>query len=350
MKDNTSQLVDLLYHTSLISKTDKKGIIIYVNKNFCEVSGYTKEELIGNTHRLINSGTHDSQFWKEMFKKASKPDEIWNGVVTNKRKNGDLYYVISWISGIFNENSEHIGYISIRHDITQLINREKELKAVNNYLDYAAKMIRHDMYSGINIYMPRGVKSIQRRLPDDIVQKYKLEKPIQLLTNGLQHTQNIYEGIYEFTNIIKQNNKIEKNLQNVTHVLRQFFKKTSYGDFVNIAQLPEVKINSSLFCTAIDNLVRNGLKYNDSKNKMVQIYYNALMNTICIEDNGRGMTYDEFKIYNSAYARKDGQKENGSGLGLHICCAIIEQHGFDLTCTKLNNHNGVGTIFSIHLN
>jgi signal transduction histidine kinase len=86
-------------------------------------------------------------------------------------------------------------------------------------------------------------------------------------------------------------------------------------------------------CTSIDNLIRNGLKYNDSKSKLVKIYSEG--DYICIEDNGRGITQKEFEELSKPYVRKEGQKETGSGLGLNICKAILKEHGFDITAEKL---------------
>ena len=92
--------------------------------------------------------------------------------------------------------------------------------------------------------------------------------------------------------------------------------------------LPTIKVNESLFCTAIDNLIRNGLKYNDSENKIIKVY--SENNYIVVEDNGRGLSPDEFTQMSKPYARKDNQEEQGSGLGLNICKSILEEHGFKI--------------------
>ena len=85
----------------------------------------------------------------------------------------------------------------------------------------------------------------------------------------------------------------------------------------------------------IDNLIRNGLKYNDSKSKIVHIYKED-NNTIVIEDNGRGMSKEEFEEYSKPYTRKEDQKEGGSGLGLNITIAIMKEHGFIVTSEKMD--------------
>ena len=108
--------------------------------------------------------------------------------------------------------------------------------------------------------------------------------------------------------------------------------------------LSEPLLNVSLFCTAIDNLIRNGLKYNDSKRKLVIVYLEDEQ-TICIKDNGRGLSKEDFIEYSKPYSRKVGQKEPGSGLGLNIAQTIIKEHDFLLDCQKIDN----GTIMRIKI-
>ena len=96
-----------------------------------------------------------------------------------------------------------------------------------------------------------------------------------------------------------------------------------------------MSVNEALFCTAIDNLIRNGLKYNDSLSKVVKIRRDE--NFIYVEDNGRGMTNEEFKILSKPSTRKEGHIESGTGLGLNICIAILEEHGFYVNCDKILN-------------
>jgi len=103
-------------------------------------------------------------------------------------------------------------------------------------------------------------------------------------------------------------------------------------------------VNQALFCTAIDNLVRNGLKYNDSETKVVAISMEDEQH-IAVQDNGRGMTQAEFDHLSQPYTRREGQKETGTGLGLNICVAILNEHGFKVTCEK----NEVGTKIKIKI-
>jgi len=323
----------LLLETCLISKADKYGKITYANENFCRVSGYSKEELIGQDHKMVNSGYHTKEYWREMYETVIKERKIWQDTVTNKNKNGELYYVKSWIQATFDSDDNFTGFISVRQDVSEIVKAKNEIDKKNAYLEHAAKILRHDMHSGINTYIPRGVSSLERRLSPEIIKELKIESPLKMIKEGLNHTQKVYRGVYEFTNMVKQNAELTKSLYNLKEILDDYLRTTAYKDQVIILDLPTVFVNEALFCTAIDNLIRNGLKYNDSPTKYIKIYKDN--DYLIVEDNGRGMDCSEFDHLSKPYTRKEGQKESGSGLGLNICVEILKIHGFSVSCEKL---------------
>ena len=234
-----------------------------------------------------------------------------------------------------------ISFITIRKYRRENYSKFKEIQQKNIYLEHAAKIIRHDMHSGINTYLPRGVISLERRIPKEIIKEYKLGPSLRLLKEGLDHTRKVYEGVYAFTDLVKFDKKLPKQNVELGKILNGFLEKTAYSDQIDISLNLNVEINVSLFCTAIDNLIRNGLKYNDSKTKFVKVYSEE--NAICIEDNGRGLSEKDFLEYSKPYSRKDNQKEPGSGLGLNIAKTIFNEHGFKLEAEKITN----GTIMRV---
>ncbi|CAH9053882.1 Sensor histidine kinase RcsC [Pseudoalteromonas sp. CIP111854] len=102
---------------AIVSITDKKGDIIYVNDYFCQISGYTKEEIIGKNHRLIKSNVHDEAFYREIWS-TIKSGKTWRGDICNKQKEGGLYWVNSTITPMVDKEGKPYQYISIRTDIT----------------------------------------------------------------------------------------------------------------------------------------------------------------------------------------------------------------------------------------
>lgn len=327
------QSESLLIETCLISKADKFGRITYANDKFCKISGYTLQELVGSDHRIVNSGYHDKEYWANMYNVVTEK-KTWHGTVTNKNKMGELYYVKTWIKGMFDKKGEFVGYISVRQDVTEIIKSQQEITKQNTYLEHAAKIIRHDMHSGINTYIPRGLSSLERRLNPEVIKTLKLEAPIKMLKEGLSHTQRVYRGVYEFTNLVKPNAKLELKEYDLKRILKDYLSLTAYSNQVLIEDLGIHNVNEALFCTAIDNLIRNGLRYNDSPTKIVKIYKEE--NIIIVEDNGRGMSQQDFDHLSQPYVRKEGQKEQGSGLGLNICVQILKEHKFSISCEKIN--------------
>lgn len=330
-------------YSVLVSKADKNGKITYVNKKFEEVSGWKLKDAIGKDHNIVNSGKHSKEFWQKMYKKTVKEKKIWNDVVINKSKKGELYWVDSYIIAEFDDNDELKGFMSIRYDVTELMKKTEEIEKKNVYLEHAAKIIRHDMHSGINTYIPRGIKSLERRIDENTIQTLKLESPLKMLKEGLKHTQKVYKGVYEFTNLVKKDAVLEKTNCDLKQILDNYLSLTSYKSQVIIDDLITCDVNESLFCTAIDNLIRNGLKYNDSQSKFVKIFIEN--ENIIIQDNGRGLTQEDFNKLSMPYTRKEGQKESGTGLGLNICIAILKEHGFSISCEK----NEIGTKMKIKI-
>lgn len=218
----------------------------------------------------------------------------------------------------------------------------KELEQKNTYLEHAAKIIRHDMHSGINTYIPRGISSLERRVSPQEIDRLKIESPLKMIKDGLKHTQKVYKGVYEFTNLVKKNAEMSKVSCNVKNVLDDYLSLTSYKSQVTIDDSLsfDLEINEPLFCTAVDNLIRNGLKYNDSTTKHVKVYREGRRNSksgayIVIEDNGRGMSQKDFDFLSRPYTRLEGQKEEGTGLGLNICISILKEHKFIINVEKI---------------
>jgi len=223
-------------------------------------------------------------------------------------------------------------FLVVREFLKNKAFTSSELSKKNIYLEHAAKIIRHDMHSGINTYLPRGISALKRRLKQEDIDALKIESPLRLIEDGLAHARKVYAGVYEFTNLVKERAELNKTTCNVKDVLESYLRLTAYKNQVLLdANLPTIEINEALFCTAIDNLIRNGLKYNDSDTKWVKIYYDKYL---CIEDNGRGLTNDEFIELSKPYTRKPGQKEEGTGLGLNITLAIFKEHGFLVSAEK----------------
>jgi signal transduction histidine kinase len=210
---------------------------------------------------------------------------------------------------------------------------EKQLDDINKkntYLEHAAKIIRHDMHSGINTYIPRGLTSLEKRVTPDELKNLKIDTSIKMIKDGLAHTQRVYKSVYEFTNLVKQHVVLDKKLVDIKDILTNYISNTSYSSQVDIKDLIKLEVNEILFCNAVDNLIKNGLKYNDSNDKLVNIYIEE--DYLVVKDNGRGLTQKQFEKV--IKPKKDENKESEMALGLSISNVIFKEHGFEMFCDK----------------
>ncbi|WP_373069692.1 response regulator [Sulfurimonas sp.] len=113
--------------SNILSRTDISGKITYVNDKFIEISGYSEDELLGNTHRILKHPDNSAQIYKELWKTISS-GKVWNGQLMNRTKDGKTYYVDSSIIPIFDEAENIIEYLAIRHDVTDIVTFHQELE------------------------------------------------------------------------------------------------------------------------------------------------------------------------------------------------------------------------------
>ena len=112
---------------SIVSITDVKGIIIHANDKFCDISGYTAEELLGQNHRILNSGEHPAEFFADLWQTISN-GKPWHGEIKNLKKNGDPYWVQASIVPFLNEEGKPYRYVAIRTDVTDRKRAMEHLK------------------------------------------------------------------------------------------------------------------------------------------------------------------------------------------------------------------------------
>ncbi|NYE08234.1 PAS domain S-box-containing protein [Bacillus niacini] len=160
LKKSMQELIDIKFaldESSIVAITDSRGTITYINEQFSQISKYPKEELLGQDHRILNSGYHPNSFFKEMWKTIGS-GKVWKGEIRNRAKDGTFYWVDTTIVPFMNDKGKPYQYLAIRYEITERKRVEQELqKMMTTIIDVQEderKRLSRNLHDGIgqNLY------------------------------------------------------------------------------------------------------------------------------------------------------------------------------------------------------
>jgi PAS domain S-box-containing protein len=138
---DSAALLQTIHQHAIVSVADRAGHIIDVNDSFCAISGYSREELLGQNHRLINSGVHAGAFWETMWQTISA-GRSWRGEVCNKARDGSIYWVDSIVSPVLDAHGEVEKFISIRTDITERKRLQADIAEAHGLLEARERFLQ----------------------------------------------------------------------------------------------------------------------------------------------------------------------------------------------------------------
>ena len=310
-----------LNESAIVAITDKNGIITYVNREFCRISKYSKQELIGQNHRILKSGYHSPQFYSELWKMISNGN-VWRGELKNKAKDGTFYWVKTTIVPFLDKNGIIEQYISIRFDITdQKELQEKYIQAEKlAVIGELSSRITHDLkatLTGINLNLDL-LKLKQKNNPMiNLSEEFeRIKRSIKSMSQQIDDTLG-----YVRKNPIKLEKCVISDIINI--VLERIVIPNTITVKIEVMDL-QLECDQAKIESALTNLIINAVEVID-KNGEIHIRASEKDDHIIIQiqDSGIGIPENIMpKLFDPLFTTK----QYGTGLGLASCKNIVKIH------------------------
>ncbi|MBI2416445.1 MAG: PAS domain S-box protein [Ignavibacteriales bacterium] len=318
--------------------TDLNGRMIYVNPAFIAASGYTTEELLGNTPRVFSSNKHSTAFWDNMWSTIAA-GKVWVGEVENKRKDGEPFYTQLLISPIVNSDKKVIGYFGIHRDLHEKRNLERQLMHTQKMesIGALAAGVAHEVGNPL-ASISALVQIIQRRTEDEFI-KEKLE----LVKKQITRISKIIRDLVDFsrpTNYEMKLTDINANIRESIEIV-QVGKKAKDVSFVTDLdesllpirlvsdQIQQVFVN--ILINAVDAINERRALTNSPEKGEIKVSTLFVNNefTVIFQDNGIGLKQTNIpKIFEPFFTTKTEGK--GTGLGLWVSYGIVKSFQGDI--------------------
>lgn len=359
--------------SAIVAFTDAKGVITYCNDKFVRISGYSRDELIGRTHKIINAGFHPKSFWKEMWE-TIESGKVWKADIKNQAKDGSYYWVATTIVPFMDDSGEPYQYMAVRHEITARKEARQALARAVQELEEVSHRER-ERAEQLAVAHEKLVQANKRIREESakVIQAEKLSS-IGLLAAGVAHeVNNPLAGIMGCLKALRSGtltaereaeylDAIEDGLQRIETIVRGLLDfarpQRSAEAHVDLAELID---RCSVLLTPtmrkrgveIQNDIEHGrFRVSVDRQQMMQAAMNVLLNAIqaspkgstvtvsLIRDGDRvGITFrdqgpgipeeDRARVCDPFYTTK--AEGEGTGLGLAVTMGIIEAHGGGLT-------------------
>lgn len=351
-----SNIRHALDQSAIVAITDRAGKIIHVNDKFCEISKYPREQLLGQNHRIINSGHHSRDFFVEMWKTISG-GKIWEGEIRNRAKDGSYYWVNTTIVPFLDDKKEPYQYVSIRYEITQRKTAEEQLRVYADRLERSNQELQ-DFASVAAHDLQEPLRKIQA-FGDRLRTKYKPELGeegrdfLDRMLASAGRMRKLIDDLLTYSRVTTQakpfartdlNQVIHEVLSDLEHRIEQVQGK------VEVQKLPIIEADALQMRQLFQNLIANALKFHQKDTAPV-IHVGATLQggkcVISVSDNGIGFEDKYLDRIFTIFQRLHGKQEyEGTGVGLAVCRRIAERHQGTITA---KSSPGQGATFFVSL-
>jgi len=246
--------------SSIVSKANLKGIITYVNDAFCEMSKYTREELIGKNHNIVRHPDNPKSIFQNMWETIQKDKKIWKGIVRNRDKDGKSYYVNSLVMPIVDLNGNIIEYISLRNDVTNIMNPANQLNdAIKNHQNPLLIYMKLDKFDMMEeFYDNDTIELLQEEVANYLQNKfstlYKFDK-VYKLGNGE------YALLIDYSTYEKSNKTLKASFKSLQDLIKDdeiCFKSINYEISILLSLVYEKQKILESAKLGIKQLIRTG--------------------------------------------------------------------------------------------
>ena len=356
IKDKKNELqksIDIISSNVIYSRTDLKGNITYASDAFCNISGYSRDELIGKPHNIVRHPDVPSSAFETMWNNL-KVDESWTGEVKNLKKEGGFYWVEAHISPEYDNKGNKIGYAAVRHNITDRKEIEELNANLNIKIEEEIKKNREkeqklfDQEKRVQMTEMIGNIAHQWRQPLSLISTsasgMQIQKEYGMLSDDIftentdtiiKSTEKLSKTIDEFSKYIHMDDKkefflLQNSVDSTINIITTTLQNNNIKLTKDYDQTP-IEINSiqSDISQVILNIIYNArdvLIQKDIKNSNINIVIKKEHNNaiITIEDNAGGIPEDiKSKIFDPYFTTK--HQSQGTGMGLNMCQTIVSK-------------------------
>ncbi len=367
LERSLKELADIKFaldQSTIVAITDQTGIINFVNDEFCRISKYSREELLGQDHRIINSGYHPKEFIRDLWTTIASGG-VWKGELRNLAKDGSIYWVDTTIVPFLNSEGKPYQYVAIRHDITQLKLAEAQILQQSAELQRASQLsFVGELAAGLAHEIKNPLAGIQG-VVDILIRRRDKNDPEREALEGVRHEVGRIDSTVRALLDRARPRLISVRASSLSDIVvrainlaRAQLANTATGDRnVSIEFQPPidpitVAIDPAQIEDAVLNLIINAIEaIGDDGTVKIQVARSGNDRSeefedeaiVEVSDNGRGITEEDLaRIFNPFFTTRAG----GTGLGLPAVRRIARAHGGRV---EVNSVPGEGSTFSLHL-